>query len=242
MFEPRAAGESDLPQVSAIIPTRNEARELPFILKALATLGVPHEVIVSDGGSTDATVRIAKEAGATVVVASGGRGGQMREGARVARAPLLVFLHADARLSPEAVGAIERLAGEGFAGAAAFRFAIADRRWEYRVLEAGTRFRSRVLGLPYGDQGLIIGAALYRSAGEYPPIPLMEDVALARALQPLGGIRILPTELPVSSRRWRRDGPWRRTAGNLLLLVRYLLGAAPETLAARYDRARGESG
>lgn len=226
---------------SVIVPTLNEGDHLPRLVKALARCTVPLEVVVADGGSTDMTVSVAEAAGATVVRSEAGRGSQMRAGAAMARGQLLVFIHADARIEGAPLTEIAALAQGGFAGAAAFRFAIDGDRWSYRVLEAGTRLRGRLLGLPYGDQGLIIGAELYDRIGGHAEIPLMEDVVIARRLRGFGGIRILPTNLPVSPRRWERDGPWRRTAANLVLLSRFLLGASPERLAARYDRGRAEA-
>jgi hypothetical protein len=115
----------------------------------------------------------------------------------------------------------------------AFRLRIDAPRAVYRLVEWGTNLRSRWLGLPYGDQGLVVSRATYRAAGGYPPWPLLEDVALVSVLARTVGVRLLPADLLVSAGRWERDGVLRRTLAGWWLLLRYALGAAPERLAAR---------
>ena len=227
------------PGLSIVIPTLNEEGALPRLLSDLASLQVAHEVIVADGGSTDATVTEARAAGARALRAEGGRGAQLRAGAQIAAAPVLAFLHADARLGAAAVARLEALAVDPPPYPCAFGFRIDSSRRIYRLLEPGTNWRARFLGLPYGDQGLVIRGDEYWAAGGHPDQPLMEDVALARALARRGKkIHLLAETLAVSPRRWERDGPLRRTVSNLTLLVRYLLGASPAGLAARYRPAQ----
>ncbi|MBL8982292.1 MAG: glycosyl transferase, partial [Gemmatimonadetes bacterium] len=118
------------------------------------------------------------------------------------------------------------------------RLSIDDASWSIRLIAAGANLRSRVLALPYGDQGLLITRAQLDAVGGYEDIPLMEDVALALRLRRDNPIRLLrDVPIHVSARRWRRDGPWRRTARNLLLLARYLAGADPRRLARAYRAA-----
>ncbi|MFN3961315.1 MAG: glycosyltransferase, partial [Parvularculaceae bacterium] len=135
-------------------------------------------LIVVDGGSQDATVSIAKAAGATVLACAPGRGGQLAAGAAMATAPWLLFLHADTRLDPAAWRALDsHLADpDRVKVAAAFRFRLDDRAWQARLLEFGVRLRVAVLALPYGDQGLLIHRDLYGAVGGYGALPLMEDV------------------------------------------------------------------
>jgi len=221
--------------VSVVIPTLDAAQGLPGCLATLVEgleAGVIRELIVSDGGSGDATLRLADAAGAVIVQGAPSRGGQLRRGAQMARGEWLLFLHADTVLPrgwPEAVRArIE--AG----GPAAFRLAF-DRTGPMPALVAGwANLRSRVFGLPYGDQGLLISRAAYEAAGGFPDIPLMEDVALARALG--RRIALMPVAVTTSAARYERDGWLRRGARNLWTLLRYLCGANPERLAARYRR------
>lgn len=222
--------------LSVVIPTLDEAANLAALLRDVARLTVPHEVVVADGGSTDGTTCLAREMGATVVSSRRGRGCQLSAGAEAARAPLLCFLHADVRLPDATVDLISELALARPPCAFAFRLRIAAEDVRYRVIELGAWLRSRWLHLPYGDQGLVVRREDYERAGGFPPIPLMEDVVLVRALRKVTRLHLLPEQVRVSDRRWRRDGMVRRTLRNWSLLARFLAGAAPERLAARYDR------
>lgn len=221
--------------LSIVIPTVNEAGTLPRLLADLAPWSVPREVVVSDGSSSDATREVARAAGAHVLEGTRGRGAQLRRGAEHSRGEWFLFLHADTRLPPDAEPCL-RHAMACPPGAWAFRLGIDAPATTYRVIEFGANIRSRLLGLPYGDQGLLLPRSLYYAAGGFPDVPLMEDVALARALAPLGGIALLPAAVGVSARRWERDGVWRRSFRNLWILARWYSGVSPSTLAAEYER------
>lgn len=228
------------PLLSIVVPTLNEERTLPGLLLDLSSLAVPHEIVVSDGGSVDATLVAAERSGACIVSGPAGRGIQLRAGADAASGALLCFLHADIRLSGPAVDDLARLATEPPAHSYAFRLRIESRGLAFRMIEAGTNLRGRCMGLPFGDQGLIVTRTAYDAAGGYPAIPLMEDVALVRALRREPGIRLLKTTVTVSARRWEREGPFRRTFLNQMLLARYLVGEDPHHLVRRYLPERNE--
>ncbi len=220
--------------LSVVVPALDEASTLPLLLTDLRGLRVPHEIIVVDGGSSDMTAVVAAECGARVVPAPSGRGTQLYAGARAASAGLLWFLHADARVSSDVLRAVERIAASDERGAFAFRLAIDSPEASYRILERLANVRSRWLSLPYGDQSLLVARAEYDLAGGYPAIPIMEDVALVRALGRITKVTILDPALRVSPRRWQRDGVFRRTLRNSLLLAAYLLGVRAEWIVARY--------
>ena len=229
------------PELSVVVPALNEASALPALLSTLAS-GLPagYEVVVADGGSTDGTPELAGSGGARIVAAPRGRGRQLRAGAAAADGEVLWFLHADARPDRGTMGEVARLATAHAAGAVlgaahAARLAIDAPGAAYRVVEAGANLRSRLASLPYGDQGLLVARSHYEAVGGYPPWPLMEDVALVRALRRAGvPIRLLDGTVTVSARRWQRDGVVRRTLGNWRLLARFLAGADPEELVRRY--------
>jgi rSAM/selenodomain-associated transferase 2 len=223
-------------RISVIVPTLNAAGALPRCLGALIeglSLGLIRELIITDGGSADATTLIAAEAGGEVVTGPPSRGGQLRRGCNAASGDWLLILHADTVLSPGwAQVAADHVAREA-AGPAWFRLAFDEPGLMAGIVAGWANLRARLFGLPYGDQGLLVSRADYNRAGGYPDQPLMEDVALVRALLRLSG---LPVIARTSAARYRRDGWMRRGAHNLWTLLRYFAGVDPEVLATRYRR------
>jgi rSAM/selenodomain-associated transferase 2 len=227
--------------ISVVIPTLDAAARLPATLSALVPAvveGVVREVIVADGGSSDATAEIADLAGATVLRCATGRGIQLMQGARAARADWLLFLHADTVLATdwqrEASAFITRMeAGDRPLSAACFRFALDDFGLRPRMLEALVRLRCTALGLPYGDQALLIPRVLYERVGGYRPLPLMEDVDLVRRLG-RRRLTVLRSTAVTSAERYKRDGYFRRAARNLICLSLYFLRVPPRMLARLY--------
>ncbi len=220
--------------LSIVIPTLNEAARLPATLAALAG-GPEMEIVVSDGGSQDGTGALAQEAGATVVSGNRGRGAQLAAGAAAAKGGWLCFLHADTRLDAGWRAAADAfIADPGNRQRAGYgRFRIDDPHPRARTLEARVAWRCRRFGLPYGDQGLLIGRAFYRSLGGYRPIPLFEDVDLVRRI---GRSRLVPLDIDAvtAADRYLRAGYRRRSAANLALLSLYFLGVSPALLARLY--------
>jgi rSAM/selenodomain-associated transferase 2 len=221
--------------LSIVIPVLNAGDALPALLDSLlpgVAQGVIREVIVSDGGSSDATLQIARDAGCEIVQGPAGRGGQLRRGAEGARGDWLMFLHADTRLPPGWVGAV--CTHRDPETAAYFRLAFRSDAVMARVTAGWANLRSRVFGLPYGDQGLLISRALYDAVGGYAEMPLMEDVALARLLR--GRMVMLAETVTTDGRRYEQGGWVRRGARNLWTLARYLAGAEPAKLAEAYHK------
>lgn len=212
--------------LSVIIPTLNAAAFLPA---TLAAIGEASEIIVVDGGSTDGTPGLAASLGARVLTARRGRGSQFAAGIAVAGHPWLLLLHADARLSPNWRDALHHDTDKvGY-----FRFVLDSGDPRARRLERVVAWRSRVLGLPYGDQGLLIHRDLLRTAGGMRPLPLMEDVDLIRRI---GGARLvaLPADAVTSALKWERDGYRRRSARNLLCLSLWFAGVPPRVIQRIY--------
>ena len=217
-----------------MIPTLNAADTLPMALGALRTAPVM-ETIVVDGGSIDGTAAVAEAAGARVVFAAPGRGTQLAAGAAAATGEWLLFLHADCVLEPgwpAAVGAF-MTAADGDHRAGYFDFGLDDPAPAARRLERVVAWRCRVLGLPYGDQGLLISRTLYGAVGGFAPLPLMEDVDLVRRL---GRNRLAPVgaRCVASARRYRHGGYWRRPGRNLVCLSLYFMGVPPARIARLY--------
>jgi rSAM/selenodomain-associated transferase 2 len=216
--------------LSVVIPALNAET---LLAGTLAALGPGPEVIVVDGGSTDRTADIATAAGARVLTAPRGRGSQIAAGAAAATRPWLLILHADTR------------PGEGWRSAVAahmaspdragyFRFALDSPGARARRLERLVAWRCRVLGLAYGDQGLLVHRDLLRAVGGVTTLPLMEDVDLVRRLG-RGRLRLLAADAVTSAARWEREGYLRRSARNLFCLSLWFAGVPPRVIRRLYQ-------
>jgi rSAM/selenodomain-associated transferase 2 len=216
--------------LSVVVPTLNAAATLGG---CLASVSGADEILVVDGGSGDGSAAVAERFGARVLAAPAGRGAQLAAGAAAARGDWLLFLHADTRLAPGWREAASRHIEQRPRKAACFRFRLDAGEWQARLVEAGVALRVRWLGLPYGDQGLLVGRRLYDSVGGYRTLPLMEDVDLIRRI---GAARLerLPVDATTSAERWRRLGWIRRSGRNLLCLALYRLGMSAERVARLY--------
>lgn len=219
--------------LSIVIPALDAAATIEQALRAVAAPGLAHEVIVADGGSTDATPTVAAAHGATVVRAPAGRGPQLATGAAAARGDWLLFLHADTVLEAGWAEAARAFAADpaNRRRAAVFRFALDDPGRPARRLERLVAWRTRFLGLPYGDQGLLIAHPFYDETGGFRPLPLMEDVDLVRRIGRKRLVR-LDVAAVTSAERYRRHGYLLRPLRNLACLGLYFLGV-PLRLVAR---------
>lgn len=228
--------------ITVVIPTLNAQEGLARTLTALvpaAVDGLVRQVVVSDGGSRDATLRIADDAGAEIVSAPTGRGQQLATGAALARNSWLLFLHADTVLDPgwerEAAMFMEKVdTGRLSEAAAVFRFALDDLGFRPRMIETAVAVRTGLFKLPYGDQGLLIPRRLYDRIGGYRPVPLMEDVDLVRRL---GRRRIVAMRTPAvtSAARYKQDGYGSRVVRNAACLALYYLRVPLPVIARVYE-------
>lgn len=227
--------------ISVIIPTLNEAANLVATLAPLrGVTGL--EVIVADGGSTDATVALAEAAGVRVVVVPPGRAGQQNGGAVLATGEILLFLHADTSLPEGFAEAVRSCLAQPGVVAGAFRLGIAGEGWRLRLIERLANRRSRWLKMPYGDQGLFMRRESFAAVGGFPTQEIMEDFELIRRLKKRGKVALLELSVRTSARRWQRLGVPRTTMINQLVILGYFLGVAPARLAGWYRGAAGGSG
>ena len=222
--------------LSVVIPTLNAAGTLAATLASLAeakAARLEHEIIVSDGGSTDGTVAVALRAKARVIAGARGRGVQLATGAGASIGEWLMFLHADTRLASGWTGAVRGFCSADGGRAAHFRLVLDDAAPAARRIENLARWRCAALALPYGDQGLLVSRKTYNALGGFRPLPLMEDVDMARRL---GRARLVALDhaAVTSAERYRRDGWWARPLRNLTCLSLYFLGVPPALLARLY--------
>nr|WP_254797454.1 glycosyltransferase [Pseudomonas aromaticivorans] len=219
--------------VSVIIPCWHDEACLARLLGQLAACAPPLQVVVVDAAQSEACRALCRQHGALWLASRPCRGAQLRQGAAQASHEALWFLHADAELCGDPLGALRAALGAGAVGGCfAFRFAGAP-PWQGRLLAWLVNRRTR-FGTPYGDQGLFARRGAYLAAGQHAPWPLFEEVPLVGGLRRLGAFRRLGPGVLVDPRRWLRDGWWRRSLRNRLLALGFALGVPVERLARGY--------
>ncbi len=222
-------------RLSIIIPALDEATGIAATLAALAPFRERgSEVIVVDGGSRDETVERARALADRVLSAPRGRASQMNAGAAVAAGDVLLFLHADTTLPDEADGLL--LYGIADTGRAwgYFDIAIEGRNPLLRVVSSLMNWRSQITGIATGDQAMFVTREAFVQAGGFPDIPLMEDIALSKALKRIGLPLCLAVHVRTSGRRWIENGAVRTILQMWRLRFDYWRGAEPAALARRY--------
>jgi len=226
-------------KISIIVPVLNEAEGIAAMLAALAPLrNRGNELIVVDGGSSDDSAALSRRAADRVVSAPRGRASQMNAGAALARGEILLFLHADTRLPENANARI--LQGLAASGRAWGRFDVRI-EGENRLLPVIAFFmnlRSRATGIATGDQAIFVRREAFKRAGGFPPVELMEDIALSRSLKRVSRPLCLADKVVTSGRRWERRGVLRTVFLMWWLRLGFFFGAAPANLARLYDGER----
>lgn len=221
-------------RLSIVVPTLDEAPGIASSLQALSALRQRgHELIVVDGGSRDETVSLATPLADAVLHAARGRAAQMNAGAAHAHAPVLLFLHADTQLPPDADRHVLHAIAAG-ARWGRFDVSIAGRSAWFPLISALMNLRSRLSGIATGDQAIFVETALFRHLGGFAPQPLMEDVELSRRLRAVAPPACLRPRVTTSGRRWEARGVWRTIVLMWRLRWRYWRGATPESLARDY--------
>lgn len=222
--------------ISVVIPVLNEEKVIERNLRDL-NKNLITETIISDGGSNDATVVIASRY-AKVVHSNPGRGTQMNLGAKAATCDILLFLHADTILPDQwRARILSSMADEGVV-AGAFSLSIESDNLSHRIIAATANLRSRLIKLPYGDQGIFVKRSEFEKIGGFKDIPIMEDVDLMRRLKKSGKVVVLDDKVKTSARRWEKEGVVYTTIRNWLLLTLYFMGVTPERLYKLYKAVR----
>jgi rSAM/selenodomain-associated transferase 2 len=222
------------PSLSVIVPVLDDAAAAAGILAQIKA--DPHvDVLIVDGGSDAELGRLAGRRPLTRVIrTTAGRARQMNAGARESTGEWLLFLHADSQLPPGWRAALAGLGPHIVGGW--FRFALDDAAWQARVIERLVAWRVRAMRLPYGDQGFFVRRDVFARLGGFQDLPLLEDVEFVRRLVAAGAVAELPLPLRTSARRWKRDGWFRRSLRNSLIVALYFGGVAPSRLARWYGR------
>lgn len=222
-------------RISFIVPVLDEGTLIVTALTRLQSLRARgHEVIVVDGGSTDATATLSEPFADRVIRAPRGRALQMNAGADAAKGDVLLFLHADTRLPENADDLVAGALGSHSWGR--FDVTIDSARPVLAVVAFMMNQRSRLTGIATGDQAIFVTRAVFEKAGAFPSIALMEDVALCATLKRSGAPACLKAKATTSGRRWEQRGVMKTIVLMWRLRLLYFLGADPARLAQIYAR------
>jgi rSAM/selenodomain-associated transferase 2 len=227
------------PLISVLVPTLDEASELPRLLDHLAALHGRWELVVADGGSADETQRLAREhpSAPHVVVQRGGRAAQLNAGARVATGDSLLFLHADSRLPRDAYASLADAWREPHVAGGNFALSFGGGAFE-RTLAAFYRLQRRH-GFYYGDSSIWVRRATFDALGGFNEIPIMDDYDFVRRLERSGAAtRCLPGPATTSARRWRAVGIPRTVLAWFVIRWLYVAGVSPGRLVRLYRIVR----
>ena len=222
-------------KISIIIPTINEAKNLPLLLSDLLIIPKVAEIIIIDSGSEDRTIDIANIYGAKVYKSKErNRGLQLGMGANNSKGEWLIFLHADSRLTHDWFTKIKSVLKGDTNFIYYFKLKINDKKIIYRVLEILVDFRSRFFKQPYGDQGLIIHRSIYYENNGFREIPLMEDVDFFRRLKNKKDLKQLNLPIFTSSRKWEGTNIFLQALRNWNLRKRWLKGESTKSIYSEY--------
>lgn len=230
---------------SIIIPALHEASGINKLLEHLRRLDFhdQSECIVIDGGATGDTRQAIADKDVICLSSLPGRARQMNAGAAQARGKIFLFLHADTVPPRDILKQISRVMHDTSYAGGAFNLAIASDKPIYRLISLMASFRSRLTGIPYGDQAIFIRRDVFYELGGYPDLPILEDVAFMRECKKRRKlIAIIPQRVVTSSRRWDEEGALYTTLRNWSMLIAYYVGISPEKLAKYYRNGRNSDG
>jgi len=211
-----------LPSVSVVVPVMNEAELIGDFLRRMRNLAPDLEVIVVDGGSTDATVSIARPLADKTIVAARGRALQMNAGAAVARGEILWFLHADSTAPANAIAEVCAALADPRRVGGCFRLRYPRPHFVYRVSDSLGNLGVKVFRFALGDHGIFCRRSAFFRVGGYRDVPILEDAELYRGLRKVGKMRQLQETIVSDPRTFERCGRFRTTAVYFLILVLYV--------------------
>lgn len=223
--------------ICVIVPVYNEENMLRARSKALQELARTTEMIFIDGESADKSVDIAAQYG-RVISSEKGRARQMNAGALQARNDILLFLHADNTVMPEAIESIKKEIRQNGAVGGCLTQRIDNGRFIFRIIEWQGNNRARRAKIFYGDQGIFVRKDVFERIGGFPDVPIFEDILFTYKLKGEGKTTVLPDKIAVSARRWEKGGIFRTTVMFNTLLIMLKMGYPLEKIKKLYEDLR----
>ena len=224
------------PSIAYIVPTLNEESVLHATLERIQKQAGPSEIIVADGGSSDATIEIAKRFSCRVSQSEPGRGLQMNAGASLAKSALLCFVHADTLLPMSAAKTIREYLSSPSVSAGSFRLSFDARSKRLDFYSYCSRINH--LLFTYGDQALYLRRETFEKIGGFKTYPFLEDIEIQKRLRKLGKFVKAENSAITSARRFRVKGPFIQQFLNLAIVSGYLIGISPQSLKRFYTYIR----
>ena len=221
--------------LSIIIPTLNEAKNLPLLLSDLSELKEESEIIIIDSDSNDATKDISYLYGTRYLnIEERNRGLQLNIGAQKAKGHWLLFIHADSRFNKNWSKEISHIISKNNKFTYTFRFKVNDKKLIFRFLELMVNLRTLFLRTPYGDQGLLIHRSIYFKYGGYKKIPIMEDIDFINRLKVKEFLYLLNTSIFTSSRKWKKHNLLYQSIINFRLRRKWSMGYPLDEIYKKY--------
>ncbi len=224
--------------LSIIIPVLNEAGQIQVAIDRLCAQNFDGrlQIIVVDGDAGGSTIKsLENEDQITCLVSKPGRAHQMNKGAQASQGQNLCFLHCDTILPDDALNTIKTTLANPAIDVGAFDLSIDAKGITFRIIEKTASCRSRLTKIPYGDQAIFLGRFLFFDLGQFPEIPLMEDVAFMQQVKKQHGrLCILKSPVLTSARRWQQEGRLYTTLRNWTIRILYALGVSPHKLVRVY--------
>jgi rSAM/selenodomain-associated transferase 2 len=214
--------------ISVIIPTLNEEKHLAKAIASIQKQKGKYEIIVSDGGSTDATLQLARPC--TIVHSLQGRACQMNQGAKKAKGDVLLFLHADSALPPQAFACMKKGSANYVGGGFYLSFTSPD--LFFRMVEWGSNtLRTSMTKTLFGDQGIFVKKKVFEGIGGFrEDLPFLEDVLFSKRLRQEGNLNIIKKKILTSPRRFTSQGRWKTLFTYRLIMLGYHLGVPVKKL------------
>lgn len=224
--------------VSVIIPVLNEANTISATLASLQAMRGEKEVIVVDGGSTDGTKELVAASGFSAVSAPRGRARQMNAGVGYTSGEILLFLHGDSRLRPDALEKMQTVLRDQKVIGGGFELAMDISRPVLNMICFFSNLRARWTKVFFGDQGIFVRRSAFMEVGGFPDIEIMEDWELSRRLSKMGNLQQVAAPVTTSGRRFYQGGIWRTIWLMQKLKLLYLCGVPSATIKAYYQDVR----